>query len=92
MDVTEAVSERESEIARLRGRVAELEAQLHDQAVRTNAIVAAAQDKTYWLDRWHLDLNALMRRRGAAELRSTLRFLRNVVWRVKRVKRRLVGY
>ena len=30
-----------------------------------------AQERTYWLDRWHLDLNALMRRPGAAELRAS---------------------
>ena len=28
----------------------------------TNAVVAEWQERAYWLDRWHLDLNALMRR------------------------------
>ncbi len=41
-----------------------------EQLARANAALAAAQERSYWLDRWHLDLNALMRRRGAAEFRA----------------------
>ena len=37
---------------------------------RANAAVAAAQERAYWLERWHLDLNALMRRPGAARVRA----------------------
>ena len=33
----------------------------------------------YWLDRWHLDLNALMRKPGAAEFRALVRAVRWVV-------------
>ena len=51
-------------------RVAELERELAERTERANAAVAAAQDRSYWLDRLGLDLNALMRRRGAAELRA----------------------
>ena len=49
-------------------------------AARANAAVAAAQERVYWLDRWHLDLNALMapprrgrvpRRRCAARAASS---------------------
>jgi hypothetical protein len=53
------MSERD-ELERLRARVAELEAQLSEQAARANAAIAAAEDRAYWLDRWRLDLNALM--------------------------------
>ena len=77
------------EAAALLARVAELERQLAEQAERTNAAVAAAQDRAYWLDRWHLDLNALMRRRGAAEARAALRAGRRVVRTAKRIRRRL---
>jgi ABC-type transporter Mla subunit MlaD len=49
-----------------------------EEIARANAAVAAAQDRSYWLDRWHVDLNALMRRRGASELRATVRALRAV--------------
>ena len=53
-----------AENARLRARVAGLEDELAEQAVRTNADTAQAQERVYWLDRWHLDLNALMRQAG----------------------------
>jgi hypothetical protein len=59
-------------------RAAALERELTEQAARANAAVAAAQDKSYWLDRWHVDLNALMMRRGASEARAALRALRAV--------------
>ena len=59
-------------------RVVALERELTDQAARANAAVAAAQDRSYWLDRWHLDLNGLMRRRGASEARVALRTLRAI--------------
>jgi uncharacterized coiled-coil protein SlyX len=78
-----------SEVEQLRARVAELEAELAEQSRRTNAMLAEAQERAYWLDRWHLDLNALMRRPGAAELRAAVRAVRSV-WRLaRRVKRRL---
>jgi len=54
-----------SEVEELRARVVELERQLADQAERTNDAVAAAQDRSYWLDRYHIDLNAIMARRSA---------------------------
>jgi hypothetical protein len=80
---------REAELQRLRARVAQLEAELAEQAARTNRVVAAAEERAYWLDRWHVDLNALMRRQGAAELRAGVRAVRGVVRRGKRLRRRL---
>jgi hypothetical protein len=52
------------EIERLRTRVEELERELVAQAERTSRVVAEAQRRTYWLDRWQLDLDAAMRRRA----------------------------
>ena len=49
-----------------------------DELARAHEALAAAQDRSYWLDRWNLDLNALMSRRGASELRAGLRALRAV--------------
>jgi hypothetical protein len=49
-----------------------------EELARAHAALAAAQDRSYWLDRWHLDLNALMRRRGASELRAAIRAARGV--------------
>jgi len=51
-----------SEIEALRARVAELEAELAEQTARTNAALARAQDRLYWLDRLNMDLNVTMRR------------------------------
>jgi hypothetical protein len=79
----------DADIEQLRARVADLEEQLAQQAARTNQIVAATQERVYWLDRWHLDLNALMARPGAAEFRAVVRFVRGLMWRAKRLKRRL---
>ena len=59
-------------------RLAALEAEHAEELARAHAALAAAQDRLYWLDRWGLDLNALMRRRGASELRMALRALRFV--------------
>jgi len=78
------VSNEETEVQVLRSRVAELERQLAEQAARCNALIAEAQERTYWLDRWHIDLNALMRRRGADQVRALLRALRVPVRLVRR--------
>ncbi len=49
-----------------------------EQLARAHAALAAAQDRSYWLDRWGLDLNALMRKPGARRLRALLRWLREL--------------
>jgi hypothetical protein len=59
-------------------RLAELERRHTEEIARANAALAAAQDRAYWLDRWNLDLNALMRRPGAGALRAAMRALRAV--------------
>lgn len=80
-----------AELEALRARVQELERERSEQIAAANAAIAAAQERAYWLDRWHLDLNALMQRPGAAELRSAIRIARGVVRRARRLKRRLLG-
>jgi SAM-dependent methyltransferase len=65
------------ELEALRARIDALEREQHERQARSNAALAAAQDKAYWLDRWGVDLNALMRRRGAGELRAALRAARS---------------
>lgn len=77
------------ENAALRQRLERLERERAKEQARANAAVAAAQERAYWLDRWHLDLNALMRRRGASELRAGLRGARVVLRQAKRARRRL---
>lgn len=77
------------ELERLRARVAALESELIEVQARANAAVAAAQDKAYWLERWHVDLNALMKKPGAAEFRALLRAVRALARQFRRLKRRL---
>ncbi len=84
------VSDSGAELERLRARIAALENELLDVQARANAAVAAAQERAYWLERWHVDLNALMRRPGARELRWLLRAVRAVTRAVRRLKRRLL--
>ena len=79
------------EVERLRAQVVELQRQMSEQAARTNAIVAAVQERAYWLDRWHLDLNALMATRRGAQIRAVLRAVRVPLRRARQVKRKLLG-
>ena len=90
MSAAETSSEEQlqADIERLRARVDELELELVEVQARANAAVAEWQERAYWLDRWHLDLNALMRKPGAAELRAAVRTVRSVVWWLKRARRR----
>jgi len=79
----------EAENERLRARIAALESELVEVQSRANAAVAAWQERAYWLDRLHVDLNSLMRKRGANELRVTLKGVRAAVWAMQRLWRRL---
>jgi cell division septum initiation protein DivIVA len=89
--VTEDRPSLQEENERLRARVAELESELVEVQARTNAAVATWQERAYWLDRLHIDLNALMRKPGANQLRVTLKALRAAVWACKRAWRRVLG-
>ncbi|MGA2453507.1 MAG: hypothetical protein ABSG93_08305 [Solirubrobacteraceae bacterium] len=91
MSAAETSSEQElqAENEILRARVAALESELVEVQARTDAAVAQWQERAYWLDRWHVDLNALMQRPGAAELRAALRAIRSVVRAYKRARRTL---
>lgn len=73
----------------LRARIAALEQELVETQARANAAVAMWQERAYWLDRWHLDLNALMRKPGASEFRAALRAFRAVGRAFTRARRRL---
>ena len=79
----------EAENERLRARIAALESELVEVQSRANAAVAAWQERAYWLDRLHIDLNSLMRKRGANELRVTLKGVRAAAWAMQRLRRRL---
>jgi hypothetical protein len=77
------------EVEQLQARVIALESELVETQARANVVVSQAQERVYWLDRWHLDLNALMRRPGAAELRGALRAVRAATRMIRQAKRRL---
>jgi hypothetical protein len=79
------------EVLVLRARVAELEAQLAAQSRATNAVVARSQEKLYWLERWHVDLDTVMARPGAQQALEGVKRLRGVVRTARRTKRRFVG-
>jgi hypothetical protein len=78
-----------AELEALRARVAQLEAEHAEQIAAATAAIAAAQERAYWLDRWHVDLNALMEKRGAAEFRALLRAVRAPFRLARQVKRKL---
>jgi hypothetical protein len=65
----------------LRQRLDALERERTEEIARANAALAAAQDRSYWLERWGVDLNALMRRRGASELLTVMRAIRLILRR-----------
>lgn len=87
--MTPTTDEQQQEIERLRARVAQLEQELVDQAARSNRVVAEAQEQLYWLERWHVDLNALMRKPGASQFRAAIRALRAVARKLMAIKRKL---
>ncbi len=78
-----------AEVERLRAQVEALEAELVAVQERANAAVAEWQERAYWLDRLHIDLNAVMRRPGANQLRLALKAVRAAFWQLKLIKRRL---
>lgn len=89
--MTELTVDERAELEALRARMDELERERAEQIARANAAVAALQERVYWLDRWHVDLNRLMARPGAAELRAGVRIVRAVTRRVRLLKRRVLG-
>jgi len=91
MAVTPPADSRDAELDALRRRVADLESELAAQARRTARTVAEAQEKLYWLERWHVDLDAVMRKPGALRALEGLKTLRSATRRVRKLKRRLLG-
>lgn len=79
-----------AELERLRARVAELEEELIETRAWANEAVGEAQERTYWLDRWHLDLNRLMDNKAAERLRAGARGVRSIFRALRKFKRRLL--
>jgi hypothetical protein len=81
-----SAGQEEREVERLRARVDELERELAERTAKAEAAVAAAQDRSYWLDRLRIDLNAVMRNRLA---RAAFEAVFLAVKALRAVKRRL---
>jgi hypothetical protein len=58
---TDGLPNEGADVARLRGRIDQLEDELAALQAWANAVVADAQKQVYWLDRLHLDLDSIMR-------------------------------
>lgn len=84
-------AELQAENERLRARVASLESELVEVQARANASVAHWQERAYWLERWHLDLNAVMRKPGAMQAMAILKVFRSSYRMLKRAKRKLLS-
>jgi SAM-dependent methyltransferase len=77
------------QIEALRRRIEAQQREHTEQIKRANAALAAAQDRSYWLERWQLDLNELMRRPGASEARAAVRGLRGIYRSLYNLRQRL---
>jgi hypothetical protein len=71
------------EVVELRRRLDEAERELATRSAQANTAIAAAQDRSYWLDRWRLDLNALMRTAPGRALDALLRSLLAIYRRLR---------
>ena len=89
--MNELTADERTQLETLRLRVLELERERAEELAAANAAIAELQERVYWLDRWHLDLNALMARKGASELRALVRMARKPVRLVRLAKRKLLG-
>jgi hypothetical protein len=77
----------QEDIETLRARVAELERELADRTARANAAVAAAQDRLYWLDRWHIDANRVLGGRAGQWAFEIARQARRLLGSIRRLVR-----
>jgi hypothetical protein len=89
--MTTEIDTKDQEIERLRARVEQLEREQAEQAARCNAAIAAAQERVYWLDRWHVDLNRLMATAWGGRIRALMRAARVPIRTARMLKRRLMN-
>jgi hypothetical protein len=68
----------QAELAALRARISELEAELVEVHAWAAREVAEAQESLYWLERWGVDLNEWMAHPMAPRLRAAFRLVRDV--------------
>jgi len=73
---TDVAQELTRENAELRAQIEELQNQLAEQSALTNEAIARAQERVYWLDRWHIDMDTLVAVPGVSVLRALFRAIR----------------
>lgn len=81
----------EREIRALRARLAALEDEHAEEIARLQAALARAQERAYWLDRWHVDLNRTMTTRPGRAARAVVRAVRTPVRLAILLRRQLNG-
>ena len=91
MSHTTTDADAERALHALRERLAALEAEHAEEIARLQAAVARAQERAYWLDRWHVDLNRAMTTRWGRSFRAIMRTLRAPVRVAKLVRRQMRG-
>lgn len=77
------------EVLALRSRVSALEEQLAEHSRATNALVARSQEKLYWLERWQVDLDTVMRKPGAEQALGAVKGMRSIARAMRRALRAL---
>jgi hypothetical protein len=77
------------ELELLQARIGALEAELLQLEASANRAVAEAQEKAYWLDRWRIDINAIMDRNATQRVLAAAQGARAVYRTVVRMKRKV---
>ncbi|GBD46179.1 hypothetical protein HRbin41_01001 [bacterium HR41] len=72
------VADLEAENRRLRALLERRERQHSEELRKLHTALGELQERVYWLDRWHIDLNAIMERPAAERARAAARAAREV--------------
>jgi hypothetical protein len=78
-----------TEADRLRERIDQLEREHTEEIARLQRALATAQERVYWLDRWHIDLNRWMATRWGEAFRAVLRAVRAPIRAARLAQRKL---
>lgn len=81
-----------AELDALRARVAQLEAERDEEVRRAHAALAEAQERLYWLDRTHLDLEKIFGSAAGRAAFSGIGAARRRAWPAIRFYRRARGW
>lgn len=88
-DLRARIAALEAENRELRALLERREREHVEQLRKVHEALGEAQERLYWLDRWHIDLNALMERPAGERARAAARVVRDVTRPVRSLVRRL---